>query len=213
MDLLWSLGFRHFGTRFFRYDTIEHNRATAHVLSLRIDLGRFRPSTSQKRILRRNRDLQAVFRDAFIDEEKCRLFEIHRRKFEENIPESLLDFLSPFPSRVPCHTVECCLFHDKRLIAAGFMDVGATSTSAIYSIYDTGFYRRSLGIFLILSEIRYSMEAGMKYLYHGYAYREDSFYDYKKNFTGLEYYDWSGAWKPMGKNKREGIERKEGKDR
>ena len=29
----------------------------------------------------------------------------------------------------------------------------------------------------------------------GYAYREPFTYDYKKNFSGLEYLDWSAGWK------------------
>jgi arginyl-tRNA--protein-N-Asp/Glu arginylyltransferase len=197
MDLLWSLGFRHFGTHFFRYDTIKHNNGTVRVLPLRIDLNKFKLSHSQKRITRRNLDLQVVFRDAFIDEEKNRLFNIHKKKFKENSPASLYDFISPIPSKIPCHTVECCLFHETRLIGVGFMDTGETSTSAVYSIYNTAYYKRSLGIYIILSEIRYSIETGKKYLYHGYAYHEDSFYDYKKNFSGLEYFDWNGSWRPM----------------
>ncbi len=199
MDLLWSLGFRHFGTYFFRYDTRCYNNKTVQVLPLRINLKRFRPSASQKRILRRNRDLQVVFRNAFIDEEKIRLFEIHKRRFTENIPEDLFNFISPMPSIIPCRTLECSLFHEDKLIAVGFMDIGDDSTSAVYTIYDTGYYRRSLGIYIILSEIHYSIEAGFNYLYHGYAYREDSYYEYKKNFIGLEYYDWRGEWKPMMK--------------
>ncbi len=200
MDLLWSLGFRHFGTYFFRYDTGICNNETVHVLPLRIDLKRFRLSVSQKRIMRRNRDMQVVFRDAFIDEEKIRLFELHRERFKENIPDDLFAFVSPLPSIIPCRTVECCLIHENKLIATGFMDIGEASTSAVYTIYDTGYYRRSLGIYVLLSEIHYSVEAGFNYLYHGYAYREDSYYEYKKNFVGLEYFDWRGEWKPMLKN-------------
>lgn len=199
MDILWSLGFRHFGTQFFRYDATESDNKTAHVLPLRIDLNKFRPSASQKKIIKRNQDLQVVFRDAFIDEEKIRLFEVHKQKFKKNVPDKIFDFISPFPSRIPCHTVECCLFNMNKLVAVGFMDMGETSTSAVYSFYDTVYYRRSLGIYIILSEIRYSIEASMNYLYHGYAYREESFYEYKKNFAGLEYYDWNGEWKPMMK--------------
>jgi arginine-tRNA-protein transferase len=200
MDVLWSLGFRHFGTYFFRYDMCRYKNETVHVLPLRIDLKRFTPSASQKRIMKRNRDLRVVFREAFIDEEKIRLFEMHRERFTENIPDNLFTFISPMPSIIPCRTLECCLFHEDKLIAAGFMDIGETSTSAVYTVYDTGYYRRSLGIYVLLSEIRYSTEAGFDYLYHGYTYREDSNYEYKKNFTGLEYFDWRGEWKPMPRN-------------
>ncbi len=32
--------------------------------------------------------------------------------------------------------------------------------------------------------------------YPGYAYREPFTYDYKKNFSGLEYLDWNAGWQP-----------------
>ncbi len=199
MDLLWLMGFRHFGTLFFRYDSADHAQRIAHVMPLRIDLHRFTLSASQKRIIKRNKDLQVIFREAFIDEEKYRLFEIHKQKFEENVPGDLCDFISPTPAEIPCHTLECCLFHEDRLIGVGFLDIGEKATSAVYSIYDTDFPKRSLGIYLLLMEISYSIEAGMNYLYHGYAYHENSAYDYKKKLSGLEYYDWQGHWQPMSK--------------
>ena len=59
--------------------------------------------------------------------------------------------------------------------------------------------RRSLGLYVLLRQIQYAREAEKTYLYHGYAYREPSFYDYKKNFYGLEYFDWKGSWLPYAK--------------
>ncbi|MDQ5986043.1 MAG: Aspartate/glutamate leucyltransferase [Syntrophus sp. SKADARSKE-3] len=197
MDLLWFAGFRHFGTLFFRYDTSVHGQETVHVIPLRIDLRRFSLSKSQKRNMARNRDLHVVFRDAFVDEEKYRLFEIHKQRFTENIPGDLCDFISSSPATIPCHTLECCLFHDEKLIGAGFLDMGMKAASAVYSIYDTADPKRSLGIHLLLREIAFCREAGMNFLYHGYAYQEASFYDYKKRFSGLEYYDWQGHWSAL----------------
>ena len=208
LDLLWLMGFRHFGTTFFRYDETEHGRDTAHVIPLRINLHRFSLSKSQKRIIKRNRDLRVVFRDAFIDSGKIRLFDLHKQRFTENIPGDLGDFISPVPARIPCHTMECCLYDKDALIAAGFLDMGAKATSAVYSVYDTAYPKRSLGIYLILMEISRSLAAGMDYLYHGYAYREDSRYDYKKKFTGVEYYDWQGHWRELttGETQEDGRE-------
>ena len=37
----------------------------------------------------------------------------------------------------------------------------------------------------------------LQVLLSGYAYREPSFYAYKKNFAGTEYYDWREGWKPF----------------
>jgi len=194
LDLLLEKGFRHFGTLFFRYNTSPHENETFHVIPLRINLENFQSSRSQKRIFSRNRDIEVVFRDACIDGEKERLFEIHRKRFKENIPASLYDFLSHVPAIIPCRTLECCFYLERKLIAAGFMDVGDHSTSCVYTIFDTAYAKRSLGIFMILQQVQYSLERGMSYVYHGYAYKENSVYDYKKNFHGLECFDWAGNW-------------------
>jgi len=203
LDTLLEKGFRHFGTTFFRYNLQKQGNETLHVIPLRINLSKFSPSKSQKRILRRNRDLEIVFRDACLDVEKERLFSIHKERFKDNVPRSLLQFLSPVPSAIPCKTRECCAYLNGKLVAVGFMDEGETSTSCVYTIFDTAYGRRSMGILMILLEIQYSVDSGMRYVYPGYAYIEDSFYDYKKNFTGLEYYDWKEKWSPLANVKPE----------
>jgi arginine-tRNA-protein transferase len=83
------------------------------------------------------------------------------------------------------------------LIAVSFLDIGEASTSAVYAMFGLRYSRRSLGIFTMLEAIRYSGELGCRYYFPGYAYEEPSFYDYKKNFTGLEYLDWRRGWLPL----------------
>jgi arginyl-tRNA--protein-N-Asp/Glu arginylyltransferase len=201
LDVILALGFRHFGTTFFRYDTQRQHGKTVHVVPLRIDLDRFRPSGSQKRIMRRNRDLTVLFRAAEVDGRKELLFAVHKQRFRENVPESIYDFLSDRPAEVPCAARECCLFQGDRLLATGYFDIGQASVSSIYTFFDPSpeLGRRSLGLYVLLRQILYAREEGKAYLYHGYAYREPSFYDYKKNFNGLEYFDWAGRWLPFEK--------------
>ena len=57
--------------------------------------------------------------------------------------------------------------------------------------------KRSLGIYLILLSIQLSKQYKKRFYYPGYAYKESSFYDYKKKFSALEYYDWCGQWLPI----------------
>jgi leucyl-tRNA---protein transferase len=199
MDALWAAGWRHFGTYFFRYSLALRGGRVCSVLPLRIDLARFAPSRSQRRVLSRNRDLTVAVRDSFVDAAKQELFHRHKRRFRENVPGSLFDFLSAEDAaRVPCPNREICVTEGGaggRLLAVTFLDLGAAATSGVYSIFEPQEERRSLGIFLILEAIRLSRERGCRYFYHGYAYREPSFYDYKKKFSGLEYFDWRGGWK------------------
>lgn len=195
MDMLWAEGWRHFGVFFFRYARSHHGGGRFHVLPLRVDLERFALSRSQKRVLARNRDMKVVIRDACIDAEKERMFHEHKQRFRENVPGSLHDFLSPAPATVPCTNHEICVYADGRLVAVSFLDIGRSSTSAVYAMFDTAESKRSLGIFTMLVAIDYSRQLGCRYYYPGYAYREPSFYDYKKNFAGLEYLDWQKGWR------------------
>jgi len=196
MDRLWALGWRHLGVDFFRYSATSHSGANRTVVPLRIDLTKFSLSRSQKRVLAKNRETKVVIRDTFIDQTKARLFSCHRGRFKENIPDSIYDFLSEDPANVPCRNHEICVYEGERLIAVSFLDLGGEATSAVYAMFEPSESKRSLGIFTMLEAIRYSQELGRRYYYPGYAYREPSLYDYKKNFAGLEFMDWDMGWRP-----------------
>jgi leucyl-tRNA---protein transferase len=197
MDSLWAMGWRHFECHFFRYSVSRRQGGFRTVIPLRVTLSKFAPSRSQKRAINRNRDLRVVIRDTFIDQIKEELFYRHRERFKENTPDSIYHFLSEDPSVEPCNNREICVYDGDNLVAASFLDIGRQSTSAVYAMFEPAESKRSLGIFTMLEAIRYSRELGCMYYYPGYAYREPSFYDYKKNFSGTEYYDWKGEWKPF----------------
>lgn len=194
LDILLADGWRHFGTFFFRDRLNISDQEIYEVLPLRINLKKFSLSDGLKKIYKQNKSTEVLFRDAFIDEEKERLFELHIARFTKNIPQSLLDFLSPQPDHIPCKTVECCLFEANRLFAVSFLDIGKESTSSVYAMFDPEYARKSPGIYTLLCEIEYSIRHKKNYLYTGYAYRESSHYDYKKRFRGTEYYNWQGKW-------------------
>jgi len=207
MDFLWALGWRHFGNYFFRYSSSHHWGGGRTVMPLRVDLTKFVSSRSQKRVTARNTGLRIVIRETFIDAVKEDLFYRHRERFKENIPDSIYDFLSEEPAVEPCRNREICVYDGDKLVAASFLDIGGSATSAVYAMFEPSESKRSLGIFTMLEAIRYSRELGCRYYYPGYSYREASIYDYKKNFAGAEYYDWGEGWKPfMGRENTEKTE-------
>ena len=195
MDLLWSEGWRHFGTHFFRYSLALHDGALYHVLPLRLKLANFTLSRGQRRVLKKNGDVRVVIRDAVIDSAKEELFLRHRQRFKENVPDSIYDFMSESPATVPCRNQEICVYLEDRLIATSFLDIGEESTSAVYAAFEPAESRRSLGIFTMLCAIEQSQLMWCRFYYPGYAYAEPSFYDYKKRFSGLEALVWSSGWK------------------
>ncbi|REJ77378.1 MAG: GNAT family N-acetyltransferase [Acidobacteria bacterium] len=195
LDKLLSAGWRHFGKYFFRYSIAFHENKYRKVMPLRIRLAEFSLTKSLRRILRKNGDLHFSYGPAVIDDEKHRLFDIHKQRFKGMRPGSLLHFLDPEAGKVPCESLEFRVRNDDGdLVAVSFADQSSRSFSAIYAMFDPEYSSRSLGILTILLEIEQARDMGKSFYYLGYAYEGNSFYDYKKRFRGIERYDWNGNW-------------------
>jgi leucyl-tRNA---protein transferase len=197
LDRLLSDGWRHFGTYFFRYSLGLYESEIRLVIPLRIRLADFSFSKSQRRVLRRNADLDVSVGPITITDESEALFERHKLRFSFGVPESIYDFLSDDPAHVPCEGMEVEVRLDGRLVAVSYFDVAARSLSAIYAIFDPDLPKRSLGIFTMLKEIEFALALKKDMYYQGYAYEGSSFYDYKKRFRATESFDWK-TWKSSG---------------
>ncbi len=194
LDWLLAGGWRHFGTYFFRYSLALYHDEIRRVMPLRIRLANFQPSKSQRRILRKNEDLTVEIRPTAITPESEALFHRHKERFEHGVPASIYDFLSSEPASVPNEGREIAVYLNDKLIAVSYFDVGEKMTSGIYAIFDPDEARRGLGIFTMLKEIEFASDSGCEFYYQGYAYEGESFYDYKKRFSGIEVFDWENSW-------------------
>lgn len=194
MDLLWSRGWRHFGTYFFRYSHGFHEDELRLVTPLRIDLADFSFSKSQRRNLRRNAALRCEIGPLNITPAARELFEKHRLRFKEGVPEAINDFVPDSAELSPSDTRQISVFYGETLVAESYFDVGETAASGIYGMFDPDRLSEGLGIFTLLKEIEFAVENGKRYYYLGYAYEGESFYDYKKRFRNTEAFDWNGNW-------------------
>lgn len=194
LDQLLASGWRHFGRYFFRYNFGFFHRDVRAVLPLRIDLDYFQFSKSQRRNLRKNEDTRVDIGTPDLGPEKHEIFRLHADRFDFGKPDSIYTFLGHegFITDVR----EFSIFVNEKLVATSYLDIGGDSVSSIYAMFDPEFSKRGLGIFTMLKEIEYAKELGKRYLYQGYAYYGESFYDYKKQFSSSEYYDWFGDWRP-----------------
>lgn len=204
MDALWASGWRRFGSNFFRYSfTLAESGVLDVIVPLRVVLADFTTSRSQRRILRRNSDLAWETRQASLSQEMTGLFQKHRRRFKQNIPESLAAFLGSDPASGPCDCLEFRCLLDGRPIAASFLDIGARSVSSVYAVFDPAESRRSPGILTLLKEIEWAREHGMRFLHPGYTTLNPGIYEYKKGFHTIEGFDWGTAqWVPWTRLKR-----------
>jgi arginine-tRNA-protein transferase len=193
-DLLLAGAWRHFGTYFFRYNWAFYGLDIRRVIPLRIRLTNFVLSKSQRRVLRKNRDLKTVIRPAVVNRQTEELFQRHKRRFKQGVPDTIYDFLSHDPANIPCKTMELAVYDGEELVAVSYFDLGETSTSGIYAMFEPSKSSRGLGIYTMLKEIEFSIESGKQFYYQGYAYEGESFYDYKKRFIGTEEFNWSGVW-------------------
>lgn len=194
MDALLELGWRHFGTHFFRYNVGFLEVDLRFVIPLRIRLKDFSFSKSQRKVLRKNQDLDVTISPAEITEEVEDLFDRHKARFDHSVPNSIFDFMSFEPATVPCEAREIRVTRNGELVALSYFDVGISSTSGIYGMFDPAITDRSLGIFTMLKEIEHSIGTGHEFYYLGYAYEGESFYDYKKRFRASEAFDWDSDW-------------------
>lgn len=194
MDALLQLGWRHFGTHFFRYNVGFLEVDLRFVIPLRIRLKDFSFSKSQRKVLRKNQDLEVTISPAEITDDVEDLFDRHKARFDHSVPNSIFDFMSFEPATVPCEAKEIRVIRNGELVAVSYFDVGNGSTSGIYGMFDPAITDRSLGIFTMLKEIEYSIGTGREFYYLGYAYEGESFYDYKKRFRASEAFDWDSDW-------------------
>ena len=194
MDAMWSDGWRHFGTTFFRDYFNIHGSRLVRVLPLRIRLEHFKLAKDQRRNKTKNKDLEITFRPLVLTDEHMELFKRHAERFTENRPPSLYSFISLSPVLVPCPSLMCEIRKGDRLVAASFFDVGLEAISSIYAMFDPDESARGLGHLTLLSEISYAQHTGKRFVYTGYAHTISSYYDYIKRYRGTEFYDWKSAW-------------------
>lgn len=199
MDRLWSEGWRHFGSEFFRYSLSFSDQGELQMIQpLRLELRAFHPSRSQRRVVRRSADAEIRVVPAMVNAEREGMFLRHRTRFGSNIPESLLTFMpAAAPDAEPCQCMSVEVRVRGRLIAVSYLDVGELAVSSVYAMFEPDEAWRSLGTLTLLGEIEWASVQGRRWLYPGYATVQSSHYDYKKSFRPLTYYDWRGSWLPL----------------
>jgi len=200
LDAFLAQGWRHFGPLFFRYSLAFMYGSFEEIIALRVDLENFTPTKSQRRILRKNADVETRVGPAFVDARKEKMFVEHAERFTDNQPDSIYSFISKVPATSPnrCDSLDVLLGDD--LVATSFLDMGDEATSSVYAMFEPTQAKRGLGIFTILAEIEYARAQGKRWYYIGYATTGPSVYDYKKQLPALEVLDWeTGTWSPMAR--------------
>ena len=96
---------------------------------------------------------------------------------------------------------EICIYHEEKLVACSFFDLGKKSLTSIVGIYHPDYQKDSLGFYTMLLEIEYGVQQGYDYYYPGYLVPYYPKFDYKTRIgkpEEVEFFDLrTDTWKPL----------------
>jgi len=206
---LLGQGFRRSGASFYKTICEGCNRC----IPLRVDALAFRPSDSQRAVMRRNRDTEVSLdlHGVGFREDRFRLYEEYCRDRHghaddgEDAPLVYASFLVDSPlGDVAVTEYRVPGSNTGRLAANGYLDVLPNGLSSIYFAWDKEYHKRSLGIFSILREIELCRAMGKRWYYLGFWVPGAPAMDYKANFYPAEI-AYEGSWIPLADGMRESL--------
>ncbi|WP_228243035.1 arginyltransferase [Porphyrobacter sp. GA68] len=190
-EALGRIGFR-------RSQTVAYRPSCADCsacVSVRIVAGEFRPSASQKRVMKRNGDIVVTECRPWATGEQ---FDLLRHYLASRHPGGGMAGMeeSDYADMVEHTPVTSTLVEYRepsrtqrpgRLIGACLTDVQGDGLSMIYSFYDPDEAGRSgLGNYIILDHIRRAADMGLPYVYLGYWVNGSDRMQYKIRYRPLE---------------------------
>jgi len=169
--------------------------ACAACVPIRIPVGLFQPSRSQRRVLARNRDVGVEVGPLLPDDEHYDLYARYQLAIHDGqMLGSRVDF-EHFAGRSPIDSFELRYRVGARLLGVSVVDAFADALSSVYFYYDPDEARRSLGVFSGLCEIEESRRRGLAYWYLGYHVSGCRKMEYKAQFRPHELLDGEGRWR------------------
>lgn len=187
-----AAGWRRFGTFFFRPDC-PGCRACVPV---RLDAAALQLSASQRRVWRRNQDVEFSVQPLADRDDYFDLYRRHSRdRFGKTSDRD--EFRDAFThAAVPSFVTEYRIGGE--LAGLGFCDRGADGLSSVYFCFDSRWAERSLGIYSVLRECAWAAGQGLRWYYLGYWVQGNATMAYKGRFAPRQVLDWdSGLWSPL----------------
>lgn len=171
----------------------------AECRPLRIDVSRFRPGRTQRRVLRTNADIEVSLGPVATDAEHAALYKRYITMRHDGMMSGSERELVQFLGVSPVETQEIRYRLDGRLVGVGVTDVTPRGWSAVYCYFDPEMPKRSLGVLNVLQTVRLCREmcpAGEKSkVYLGYWVKGSKTMGYKNAYRPHEVMEWgTGRW-------------------
>ncbi len=183
---LTDQGFRRSGSHLYR----PHCGTCNACIPTRVPVREFKPSRSQRRVLKRNRDIDLRIEEPAFSRRHYHLYERYislRHADGDMFPASEDQFrsflLSPWSD---CLFVS--MYEGERLLSVAVTDRQLHGLSAIYTFFEPNEDARSLGVLSILKQIELCREWSLPYLYLGYWIKDCQKMSYKTAYRPTQLY-------------------------
>jgi len=181
---LSEFGFRRSGTHIYRPHCNECNAC----IPLRIPVQDFAQSRSQKRIWKRNRELEVTQVAPHFSEESYNLYHtyISQRHADGDMYPPQEDQFRSFLVECRPETVFFEFRAKNQLIAVAVVDLLDDGLSSVYTYFDPLKSRQSPGLYAILWQLEYASSLDLQYVYLGYWIKQSRKMNYKISFRPIE---------------------------
>ena len=202
-EALTRIGFRRSQNVVYRPSCDE----CSACVSVRVPTGAFRPNATQRKLLRRNADLQVSACQPWTTQEQFDLLQSYLRSrhpaggmtgmdsfdYADMVEQTPVDTLV-VEYREPADPLTG---RPGKLVGACLTDRHGDGLSMVYSFYDaTPGARKGLGTFIVLDHILRAAEDNLPYIYLGYWIEGGDRMDYKSKFRPAEKLTRAG-WRPI----------------
>ncbi|WP_419898126.1 arginyltransferase [Roseomonas sp. USHLN139] len=168
-------------------------------IPIRIDAARFTPDRTQRRIARANALLRGETVPARATAEQFSLFQRYQKARHQDGDMAAMGFYD-YRAMVEDTPITTGLIEfrdpDGRLMGACLTDWLSDGLSAVYSFYEPGLEKRSLGTYAVLWLVERALQLGLPYVYLGYWVPLSRKMAYKARFQPSEIL-LNGAWRPI----------------
>jgi len=191
---LTSLGFRRSGSHYYR----PHCEQCNACIPVRLNVKDFRADRSQRRVMKKNSDLECTLVPATFRESYYQLYANYvelRHKDGDMYPPSREQFTS-FLVEGATDSWFLEMRINGELAALAAVDLLDGALSAIYTVFDPALEHRSLGTFAVLWQIEEARRRDLPHLYLGYWIKQCRKMSYKTRFKPIEALQ-DGQWRPI----------------
>ena len=159
-------------------------------VSVRIPVLKFQKSRNQKRVWKKNQDLDVKIEKVHFDPAHFAMYlryQQHRHPDSSMCDEDPSKYLS-FINSSYSQSVFFSFYKDEELIGICVVDRFKNGLSAVYTFFEPEHSKRSLGTYAILYMLHLAKQKNTPYVYLGYWIDGSDKMDYKRNFSPLQGY-------------------------